>query len=115
MTDPYKTGPPTWRQNTKSQLWVTPAVCAGLLMLAAMMMLLLTGCGGTPPVPEKPLPLVTVAKPLQKQIVEWDAYTGRIEPVDFVEVRARIGGHLKSVHFVEGQVVEKGQLLFVID
>lgn len=58
---------------------------------------------------------VTVAKPLVKRIVQWDAYTGRVEAVDLVEVRARVGGYLQSVHFDEGQVVDKGDLLFVID
>lgn len=62
-----------------------------------------------------PLPTVTVAKPLTKRIVEWDAYTGRVEAVDLVEVRARVGGYLQSVHFDEGQIVEAGDLLFVID
>ncbi len=60
-------------------------------------------------------PTVIVARPITKQIVEWDAYTGRMEAVDFVEVRARVSGYLKSIHFVEGQIVEAGELLFVID
>lgn len=62
-----------------------------------------------------PDPTVKVATPVVKKVVEWDAYTGRIEAVDLVEVRARVGGYLQSVHFDEGQIVEKGDLLFVID
>ncbi|WP_390620904.1 efflux RND transporter periplasmic adaptor subunit [Thalassoglobus neptunius] len=58
---------------------------------------------------------MTVAEPVQKRIVEWDAYTGRLEPVDFVEVRARVSGYLQTIHFDEGQVVQEGDLLFVID
>ncbi|APZ93581.1 Efflux pump periplasmic linker BepF [Fuerstiella marisgermanici] len=65
--------------------------------------------------PQMPPPTMTVAQPVRKQIVEWDAYTGRLEPVDFVEVRARVGGYLQSIHFDEGQIVNKGDLLFVID
>lgn len=65
--------------------------------------------------PDRPDPTMTVAQPVQKQIVEWDAYTGRLEAVDFVEVRARVSGYLQSVHFDEGQVVTKGDLLFIID
>lgn len=114
MTDPHQSGLRKWHRRPAFHFLMTSAACASLPVIAAMAMLL-TGCSTAPPIPEKPLPLVTVAKPLQQQIVEWDAYTGRIEPVDFVEVRARIGGHLKSVHFVEGQVIQKGQLLFVID
>ncbi|EMI19193.1 efflux transporter RND family, MFP subunit [Rhodopirellula maiorica SM1] len=62
-----------------------------------------------------PPPTVTVAKPVTKKIVEWDAFTGRLEAVDFVEVRARVSGYLKSIHFDEGQIVDTGDLLFVID
>ncbi|TWT03078.1 efflux RND transporter periplasmic adaptor subunit [Reyranella sp. CPCC 100927] len=63
--------------------------------------------GGPPP--------VTVAKPVVKEIVEMDEFTGRFEPVGAVEVRARVGGYLESVHFKEGAVVKEGDLLFVID
>lgn len=61
------------------------------------------------------LATVTVAQPITKKIVEWDAYTGRIEAVDLVEIRARVNGYLQSVHFDEGQIVQEGDLLFVID
>src|SRR6056297_2415355 len=79
-------------------------------------MLLLAGCGTSTTKPqEPPPPTVTVSKPLTKTIVEWDAYTGRLEAVNLVEVRARVGGHLQTVHFDEGQMVYKDDLLFVID
>ncbi len=65
--------------------------------------------------PSPPPPPVTVAPPLVKPIVEWDEYTGRFEAVERVEVRSRVSGYLESVHFRDGQIVEKGQLLFVID
>lgn len=65
--------------------------------------------------PPPPPPPVTVAPPLVKRIAEWDEYTGRFEAVDMVEVRSRVSGYLESVHFRDGQIVEKGQLLFVID
>lgn len=79
--------------------------------------LLIAGCGGDPAPPQdKPLAVVvTVAKPILNKIVEWDAYTGRLEPVDFVEVRSRVSGYLDSTHFGEGQLVKEGDLLFVID
>lgn len=79
-------------------------------------MAVLVGCQPSPSqAPALPDPTVTVATPVTKTIVEWDAYTGRVEAVDLVEVRARVGGYLQSVHFDEGQVVSKGDLLFVID
>jgi multidrug efflux system membrane fusion protein len=65
--------------------------------------------------PGGPPPKVTVAKPVVRQIVEQDQYTGRFEPIDFVEVRARVTGYLEKINFTDGQTVKKGDLLFVID
>ena len=62
-----------------------------------------------------PPPKVTVSKPLQREVMEWDEYTGRLEAVDSVDVRARVSGYLQSIHFTDGQVVKEGDLLFVID
>jgi RND family efflux transporter MFP subunit len=50
-----------------------------------------------------------------KDITEWDEYTGRFEAVNYVEVRARVSGYLESIHFYDGQLVEEGDLLFVVD
>ncbi len=58
---------------------------------------------------------VTVAKPIPKQITEWDEFTGRLAAVESVEVRARVSGYLQSCDFHEGKEVKKGDLLFVID
>ena len=75
----------------------------------------LTACGGDPAQVAPPAPVVTVAHPLAENITDWDEYTGRIEPVESVEVRARVSGYLQSVHFDEGGMIEEGDLLFVID
>jgi RND family efflux transporter MFP subunit len=60
-------------------------------------------------------PVVTVSHPIVRDIVEWDEYTGRLEPVEMVEVRARVAGYLQEVHFKDGQLVDAGDLLFTID
>lgn len=65
--------------------------------------------------PAPPPPEVTVTQPVRKQIVQWDRYTGRLAAVQLVEVRPRVSGYLKSIHFDEGQMVKQGDLLFVID
>jgi RND family efflux transporter MFP subunit len=62
-----------------------------------------------------PAPEVTVAMPLRREIVEWDEYTGQFSAVDFVEVRARVSGYIESVHFRDGQIVNGGDLLYIID
>lgn len=67
------------------------------------------------PAAAPPPPTVTVAKPTFKRITEWDEYTGRFVAQQRVDVRARVSGYLESVHFKEGQMVEEGELLFVID
>lgn len=47
--------------------------------------------------------------------MEWDEYTGRLEAVETVEVRARVSGYLEKANFKDGSQVKKGDLLFVID
>src|ERR1700741_1506903 len=62
-----------------------------------------------------PPPEVTVAAPLQREIVEWDEYTGQFSAVDYVELRPRVSGYIESVHFKDGQLVKAGDLLYIID
>jgi membrane fusion protein, multidrug efflux system len=65
--------------------------------------------------PGGPPPKVTVAKPVVRQIVEQDQYTGRFDPIEYVEVRARVTGYLEKINFMDGQTVKKGDVLFIID
>jgi RND family efflux transporter MFP subunit len=62
-----------------------------------------------------PPPKVTVSQPINREVVEWEEYTGRLEAVESVEVRARVNGYLQSIHFKNGATVKQGDLLFVID
>jgi membrane fusion protein, multidrug efflux system len=76
----------------------------------------LAGCDNKPASnASPPAPSVTVSRPLQKTITEWDEYTGRFEAVATVEVRARVSGFIDSINFREGQIVKQGDLLFVVD
>ena len=56
-----------------------------------------------------------VVQPAAREITEWDEYTARLDAVDSVEVRPRVSGYLQSVHFQDGALVHKGDLLFQID
>lgn len=58
---------------------------------------------------------VETSLPLYESITEWDQYTGRFEASNHVDVRARVSGFLEEVNFTDGQLVKKGQVLFVID
>ena len=62
-----------------------------------------------------PPPQVTVAKPVTRQIADQDEFVGRFVAVESVEVRARVSGYLEAIHFQDGQIVRKGDLLFTID
>ena len=75
-----------------------------------------SACGAKakgPPAP--PPPQVSVAAPLQEVVTDWDDFSGRFESPQRVDVRARASGYVQSVHFRDGQVVRKGQLLFTLD
>lgn len=60
-------------------------------------------------------PRVTVAKPIVKDIKEWDDFTGRFQAVEDVDIRARVTGYVKAVHFDEGEVVKAGDILLTVD
>lgn len=93
-----------------------------LLVIAALVVLgagaaffsLKSGGPGSAPAPQGGPP-VTVANPLKQQVTDWIDYTGQFTPVDYVEIRARVSGYLTEIHFTDGQMVKKGDLLFVID
>jgi RND family efflux transporter MFP subunit len=88
--------------------------------LATMALLLLAGCdaaedGSAKADAPPPPPEVTVSKPLVQRLTEWDEFTGRFEPIQQVEIRARVAGYLQEIGFEDGAVVEAGQTLCVID
>ncbi len=77
--------------------------------------ILLTGCGAKAAPQPPPPPAVTVAPVEQKELVEWDEFTGRTDAVESVEIRPRVSGYIQEVRFQSGQLVKKGDVLFVID
>src|SRR5215468_6336616 len=58
---------------------------------------------------------VSVAVVEQRDVALWDEFSGRLEAVERVEVRSRVAGAIKSVHFREGALVKEGDLLITID
>ncbi|MBA3590695.1 efflux RND transporter periplasmic adaptor subunit [Methylibium sp.] len=66
--------------------------------------------GGPPPAPP-----VSVAPAVEKPIADREEFTGRLQALETVDIRARVGGTIEQVHFRDGTVVKKGQLLFTID
>ena len=87
-----------------------------LLLATPLVAFALLGAGPAgAQMPGAPPPGVTVAKPVVREIVEQDQYTGRFDPIEFVEVRARVTGYLDKIMFQDGANVKKGDVLFVID
>jgi membrane fusion protein, multidrug efflux system len=78
------------------------AIAAGCSQTAAQQ--------GPPPPPQ-----VTVASVIEREVTEWDEFTGRLQAVDSVEVRPRVSGLVSAVRFTEGAIVRRGDLLFEID
>jgi membrane fusion protein, multidrug efflux system len=76
---------------------------------------LLAACGDNQQQAAPPPPPVTVAKPVTRTVIDQDEYVGRFIAVDSVDVRSRVAGTLDAVHFKDGQIVKKGDLLFTID
>lgn len=65
--------------------------------------------------PSPPAPEVTAAKVLFDDVRDWAEFTGRLEPVQHVDLRPRVGGYVEAVRFVEGGNVRQGDELFQID
>lgn len=61
------------------------------------------------------LPTVTVSPPLQRRVTPRTVFSGQFSAIDRVELRAQVSGYLTEIHFKDGQRVERGDLLFVID
>jgi len=56
--------------------------------------LALLGCKREPPaVAAIPPPVVTVSQPLEREVIDYNEYTGRTAAVEAVEVRARVSGY----------------------
>ncbi|HRK16423.1 MAG TPA: biotin/lipoyl-binding protein, partial [Prosthecobacter sp.] len=82
------------------------------------LILLLAACGrpsAGPPMGEMPPAQVTLGVVEEKKLVEWEEFTGRVEPVETVELRPRVSGYITGVHFEAGSLVRKEEVLFTID
>jgi membrane fusion protein, multidrug efflux system len=58
---------------------------------------------------------VSVAAVSESEVTAWDEFSGRLEAVERVDVRSRVAGAVQAVHFREGALVQKGDLLVTID
>jgi RND family efflux transporter MFP subunit len=90
-------------------------ICRSYVALGSLLGILILGC-------EKPT-IKPVATPLKiatvqatsKQITDYDEFVGRTGAIETVEVRARVTGYVKQIHFSDGQMVQENDLLFSIE
>jgi RND family efflux transporter MFP subunit len=74
-----------------------------------------SGCGEAAAEPTPEPPKVTVQHPEQRTLTDYDEYNGWTDASAMVEVRARVRGHIDTVHFADGQFVQEGDLLMELD
>jgi len=102
--DPNRRRTHRLRGTARISSWITVSALAAIL----------TGCGEKPQSQPPPPPKVTVAQPLQQMVTDYLELTGNTQAVYTVQLVARVTGYLEQVLFQDGQVVKKGQPLFVI-
>lgn len=86
-----------------------PVAMAGLIAI-------ISACSSSSSQPQAPPPpTVSVSAPLEEEVTQYDEFTGRFRAVERVEVRPRVSGYLQEIRFTDGELVEKGDILFVID
>lgn len=91
-----------------------------LIVGLALLLLLVAGLAGCDARGEQargeaPAPAVEVAEVLHDPVTLWDDFTGRVAAPETVALRPRVGGYIAKVSFEEGELVEQGDVLFVID
>jgi len=77
-------------------------------------LLTVAGCKKKATPQQPPLP-VNVVTAIEKEVNEWDEFTGRLEAVESVEIRPRVSGYITEIRFEAGAIIKKGDLLYVID
>src|SRR5258706_11068859 len=86
-----------------------------LTCLAASLLAASGGCEKPQARAEPPPPKVTVANPQVREMIDFDQYNGWLDAAESVDVRARVRGHIQKIHFTDGQIVKKNDLLIELD
>ena len=87
-------------------------------MLGSVAALVLAACGNPEAADQaqaQAAPLVSVAQVVYERVTEWDEFTGRLQAPQTVNLVPRVSGYIEQVHFSEGALVQKGDLLVQID
>lgn len=86
-----------------------------LVRLCLLLLMSFVGCSRPNVYVEPPPPEVSVVHPIERSVTEYLEFTGMTQPLETVDIRARVKGILRERHFTDGAEVTQGQLLLVID
>src|SRR5262245_26591949 len=86
-----------------------------VVSVAVVAALGLAGCSKEQPAKAAKNPRVIVTTPITDTVIDYQDFTGRLDAIPTVDIRARVTGYVTEAPFKEGDVVQKGQLLFQID
>jgi RND family efflux transporter MFP subunit len=90
-------------------------LAAATSLFGTLLLIGLSGCAEAPAAVAPQPPKVTVMHPEQRDLTNYEEFNGWMAADQTVEVRARVRGHIKKVHFSDGQYVKKGDVLFELD
>jgi len=110
MSNPKNTAPPTRRG-----LWVAGTALTALTAIATAVFSLRTTTAEASPTAPAAAIAVSVATVVKGDVAVWDEFSGRLEAVERVDIRSRVAGTVQAVHFREGALVKRGDLLLTID
>ncbi len=87
---------------------------AAVSATAILAAIVICGCKTTPEIAPLPPPSVTVAHPLSRAVSDYLDFTGNTAAINSVTLVARVEGYLEKIHFTDGELVRKNQVLFTI-
>jgi multidrug efflux system membrane fusion protein len=117
----FMTGPPGRRINPRIRSADMPGMFNHIngrvssFASAALISALLAACSGSAPAPAAATPEVEAAAAIGRQVSSWQTYSGRLQAIDHVDIHAQVPGTIEQVFFKDGQMVKKGDPLFLID
>lgn len=104
--------------KTTNRLMTFARPLAAAMAMAGLAAITLTGCEDANSKAQAPAPAgppITAATVIERSVNETQEFSGRLEAVERVDIRARVGGFITSVNFKPGGLVKKGDVLFEID
>lgn len=100
----------------RKNIAITATIAVVIVALGGFAVLRVYASGGEgSSAPAAPATVVDVAEVVSHSVIDWQSYSGRLEAVDRVEIRPLVPGTLTAVHFKDGNLVKKGDVLFTID